>query len=121
MILDRFKRFVSDASAASESDSSRDGLFSYRSETHAFTWGLGLGLLIVLCLAFAREHLRTVLGAAGTLVSYAFLDRGQKARDAPVPESVAREAEKEPQYLLGGLVSGVVFGLIVVLAVLAVL
>jgi len=118
MILDKLKQLVSTASAPSEQATERNGAFSYRSETHAFVWGLSLGTLLILTLRYFPEQTMMVFSPIAALVSYAFLDRREKARAAPVPESVAREAEKEPQYLAGGLFVGVWVGVVLV-AVLA--
>lgn len=119
-MISKLKQLVSSASAPSEQHTERDGLFSHRAESHAGVWGAGLGLLLVLTAVYAPGYTSEVLAVAASLVVYALGEREAEVKDAQVPRSVIKEVRKEPQYLLGFFIAGVLFGLGVV-AVLGVL
>ncbi len=122
MILDKLKRLVRRAYSASEDSYKYDGLFSYKSETHAFTWGLGFGLALVLAYQFMPGLVEPVGSSLAALLAYAYSDRRQKAKGAQVPDYVWKQSSQEPHYLAGGVVLGLLLGAIVVfgLPVLAV-
>ena len=90
--------FFRQAGAVSESDTERDGAFSYHAETHAAGIGAGVGVT-----AAATGEYRL----AGVVVSMAFgTNRGETALDPKVIEDI----RQEPHYALGGLVAGVTLG-----------
>lgn len=116
MVLDKLKRYVSGMDSPTEAGSPRNGAFSYAAEWHAFSWGVGLGLGLILALRFAPDLAGALGSALVSLVAYAYSDRRQKAKDAPVPAYVVKQSEQEPHYLSGGIAIGLLLGGVVVFA-----
>lgn len=114
MVLDKLKQIVSSASAPSEQHTQRNGLFSHKAETHAGVWGGGLGLLSVLTAVYAPGYTSGVVAVAASLVVYALGEREAEVKDTQIPREVIDEARREPQYLLGCFIGGVVLGVLVV-------
>ena len=115
MILDKLKRFVRGIDSPTESGSPRDGAFSYAAETHAFCWGVGLAFGLVLAYRFVPSLVAPIGMSLATLLVYAYSDRHERAKAAQVPVEVVKQAEKEPHYLSGGVVVGLLLGGLVVL------
>lgn len=79
-----------------ESDTERDGLFSYDGEVHAFFIGVGAGLAS-LAPGVVKRFMFRVLG----------INTDTKRRD------VAHEVSAEPWYVMGGYFLGVTLGVVI--------
>lgn len=86
--------------AQTESDTARDGLLSYRSEWHALTLGVAIGLAMLVPSANLRR-----------VVWYAI---GIETLEAEKRSKALREIRKESWYALGGVVLGVLLGVVLV-------
>lgn len=90
--LDTLSKYLPDE--PTESESERDGLFSYAIEVHAFVFGLGLGYA-------ARSHPEAEAAAIGLILATFGVERvaGQSSR---VPDYIRRQVRTELHYFVGG-------------------
>ena len=98
-LIDGAVRFIKQAGAPSEETYERDGFLSYHAESHAAGAGLGIGFALA-----AAGELR-LIGGFLTLVLAG--NDGVSLAD----KKLARDIRQEPQYFLGGLVTGAVLGI----------
>lgn len=104
-------KWIRQAGAPSESDSARDGVLSYSAEVHALALGLGAGVVTALLLVLGHRELSALPAVA--VVGWALgIRKVPKGADSHV-----RDVAREPAYAVGGVAVGVV----VVLALAAVL
>lgn len=92
------RNIIRSAGAKDESDTDRDGFLSYKSETHAVGYGLGLGAAVALKLAGVPWVLELVLLSLGGVAGKRRLGN----------ERVMREITDEPQYFVAALMLGFV-------------
>jgi len=90
-----------EAGAKTEAATDRDGAFSYKSETHSFAVGAGLG---VAAGATGRTRL---IGAVVGLAVYG------SAGETKLDTAIARDVRTEPHYAVSGLGLGVFLGAVV--------
>lgn len=95
---------LADMHAATEDDSERDGLFSWKGETHAFAIGFGAGFALATRgdTQLAAAVLTAVLG--GNRVGK------RKRREGGLSRSLAKQVFAEATYAVAGLVLGMLAG-----------
>lgn len=99
-MLDALIARLREAGAKTEDATDRDGAFSYKSETHSFAVGMGLGV------AAAATGRTRLIGVVVGLAVYG--SAGETKLDATIAQDVRRESP----YALAGLVVGVLIGTI---------
>jgi len=97
-LIDGVVRFIKQAGAAKESTYERDGFLSYHAESHAAGAGIGIGFALA-----ASGNLRFLGGFLALVIAG---NDGVTLTD----KKLARDIRQEPQYFLGGLVTGAVLG-----------
>ncbi len=109
--------------AFDHNDTTRDtdgriGFLSTYPEVHALGWGLGFGLTLGLSLAYSRSVTLAAGAAVVRTVMYAHTGREVEVmgRGVELPARYLRQIRREPHYLDGGVVAGVLVGVGVVVA-----
>lgn len=92
-MIDKIFKFLQGAGAKKESDTERDGAFSYKSETHAFAVGAG-AMWLYLITGNAQ-----LLGLVVPVIT-----SGLKVKDKEYG-TILTDIYKEPHYCLGGMVA----------------
>jgi len=94
----------------------RTGFASTHGEVHALGWGLGFGLALGLSLAYSWSV--TLAAGAATLRTVLYAHTGREiqvgGRGVELPAKYLGQIRRDPHYLDGGVVAGVVLGLGVV-------
>lgn len=90
--LARIIQFLKGMGASKESDSKRDGAFSYSAENHAFVLGLGVGL-------YGNADFKLMV------LGFAF-GRGRLSEDRESLSGHIKDIAKEPAYTVFGMVLG---------------
>jgi len=90
-------RKLANSLPSSESESSRDGVFSTRTEIHSFILSLGVGVS-----AFYVEMPMLIVGVIGLALGM----QGFKSKVPVANPKAIEELKKEPWYAVGGVLLG---------------
>lgn len=102
-ILESLIAFLKAAGQPTEADTTRDGAFSYKSETHAAGLGIAAGFAST---AHGQQRLLSIVYAAAVYGKAQEANQGQRRR-------LWTDVRHEPHYALGGVVAGSMLGVLV--------